>query len=100
VEKIPPARPAPDTTEDQAAAATTADLLQIAFQAHKAGRERSASPPGLLGQGGGTDAESELRWQLAVAAAWASIAGKGVSRSGATSINDSMAQDPAGPALR
>src|SRR5262249_47837278 len=87
LDKVPPARPAPGTTEDQAAATTTAYLLQIAFQAHKDGRERSASPPGLLLQGGGEDADSELRWQLAVAAAWTSKARKGAPQSGATSIN-------------
>jgi hypothetical protein len=100
LEKVPPARPAPGTTEDQVAATATAYLLQIAFQAHKAGRGRSASPPGLLLQGGGEDAGSELRWQLDVAAAWTSMARKGAPQSGATSISGSMAQDPAGPALR
>jgi len=95
LKKVPPARPGPDITEDQLAAATTAYLLQIAFQAYAANRQRSASPPGLLGQGGGTDTESELRWQLAVAAAWTSIAGKGVDHSGIASTSGSLAQDPA-----
>jgi hypothetical protein len=95
LEKVPPARPAPDVTEDRLAATTTAYLLKVAFQAYAADRERSASPPGLLGQGGGTDAESELRWQLAVAAAWTGIVGKGVDHIGATTITDSMAPDPA-----
>jgi len=101
LDKVPSVRPAPDVTEDQRAATTTAYLLQIAFQAHKDGRERSASPPGLLGQGGGTDAESELRWQLAVAAAWTSIARKGADHSGTRGMSAPLAQDPAtsgGPA--
>jgi hypothetical protein len=93
--KVPPARLAPDIPEDRLAATTTACLLQIAFQAFAAGRERSASPPGLLGQGGGEDAESELRWQLAVAAAWTGVVRKGADHGAATSINGSVAQDAA-----
>jgi hypothetical protein len=95
LEKVAPARPLPGVTEDRLAATTTAYLLRIAFRAFAADRERAASPPGFLGRGGGEDAESELRWQLAVAAAWTGMARKGADDSGTTSITDSMAPDPA-----